>query len=139
MGLPETAWGKMFVMTVGSFYVFGRIVTLICVLHVKVNVSPKTLISIVSVQTSHFSLEGRYVRRLFVQNTEYNNFLSPKQIYPIHLHGFSWIFMYFHRFSWIFCDFLGFSFMDLHGFSLIYIDFHRFLLIFMDFHGFLWI
>jgi hypothetical protein len=64
MGLWETAWGKMFVLTVGSFHVFTEIMTLICKLQVKVHVSPKTLISTSSVQTFFF-LQDRYVRRLF--------------------------------------------------------------------------
>jgi len=42
MGLEETAWGKMIVMTVGSFHVFAKIVTLTGVLHVKAHVFPKT-------------------------------------------------------------------------------------------------
>ena len=48
MGLEETAWGKMTVMTVGSFHIFVIIVTLICFLQVKAHVSPKTSISILS-------------------------------------------------------------------------------------------
>ena len=66
MGLEETAWGKMTLMTVGSFQVFIKIVTLICNLQVKVHVSLKTLISSFAVQTIYFSLEGRYVRRVYV-------------------------------------------------------------------------
>ena len=43
--LWESAWGKMSVMTVGSFQVFIKIITLICNLQVKVHVFPKTSIS----------------------------------------------------------------------------------------------
>ena len=42
MGLWETAWGKMSVMTVGSFHVFTKIVTLTCVLQVKLHFFEKT-------------------------------------------------------------------------------------------------
>ena len=49
MVLWETAWGKMCVLTVGSFQVFIKIMTLIRVLHVKVHVFPKTSIFIFSV------------------------------------------------------------------------------------------
>ena len=49
MGLEETAWGKMSVMTVGSFQVFIKRVTLTRVLQVKVNVLPKTSMFILSV------------------------------------------------------------------------------------------
>ncbi len=45
----ETVWGKMSVMTVGSFQVFIKRVTLTRVLHVKVNVFPNTLIFMFSV------------------------------------------------------------------------------------------
>ena len=41
MGLEEADWGKMSVMTVGTFQVFVKNVTLTCVLHVKTNVFPK--------------------------------------------------------------------------------------------------
>ena len=41
MGLEEAAWGKMTVMTVGSFHVFAHIVTLTSVLRVKVHVFQK--------------------------------------------------------------------------------------------------
>ena len=64
MGLDEIAWGKMLVLTVGSFQVFIKNVTLTCVLQVEVHVFPKTMIFILSVQTIYFSLEDRYVRRL---------------------------------------------------------------------------
>ena len=43
MVLKETGWGKMSVMTVGSFQVFVKIVTL---MQVKVHVFPKTSILI---------------------------------------------------------------------------------------------
>ena len=49
MVLWETGWGKMTVMTVGSFQVFIKIVTLTRVLQVKVNVFRKKLIFIFSV------------------------------------------------------------------------------------------
>ena len=50
MGLEETAGGKMTVMTVGSFHVFIKRVTLICNLQVKVYVfQKKTMVFIVSV------------------------------------------------------------------------------------------
>ena len=49
MGLEETDWGKMFVLTVGPFQVFINNVTLTCVLQAKVNISPKTMIFIFSV------------------------------------------------------------------------------------------
>ena len=40
--LVETVWGKMSVMTVGSFHVFTKIVTLTCVLQVKLHFFEKT-------------------------------------------------------------------------------------------------
>ena len=43
MGLWGTAWGKMCIMTVGSFQVFIKNVTLTRVLQVKINVFPKNL------------------------------------------------------------------------------------------------
>ena len=49
MGLWETSWGKMTVMTVGSFQVFIKNVTLTCVFQVEVHVFPKTSICILSV------------------------------------------------------------------------------------------
>ena len=49
MGLWETAWGKMSVMTAGSFHVFIKIVTLICALQLKVHVFLKAWIFLVSV------------------------------------------------------------------------------------------
>ena len=49
MVLWETGWGKMTVMTVGSFHVFIKIVTLTRVLQVKVHVFPKTSIFVFSV------------------------------------------------------------------------------------------
>ena len=48
MGLGEIIWGKTFVMTVGSFQVFMEIVTLTCVLHVKVNIFLRTQICFVA-------------------------------------------------------------------------------------------
>jgi hypothetical protein len=42
--LWETDWGKMTGMTVGSFQIFIKIVTLTCNLHVKVNVFQRTMI-----------------------------------------------------------------------------------------------
>ena len=66
MVLWETGWGKMTVMTVGSFHGFIKIVTLTRVLHVEVHVFPKTSILIFFVETIYFSLEDRYVRRLYV-------------------------------------------------------------------------
>ncbi len=49
MGLDEAVWGKMTVMTVGSFQVFMKIVTSTRVLHVRVHVFQKTSIFIFSV------------------------------------------------------------------------------------------
>ena len=49
MGLWETNWGKMTGMTMGSFQVFMKNVTLTRVLQVKVHVFPKTSIFILSV------------------------------------------------------------------------------------------
>ena len=60
MSLWETAWGKMSVMTVGSFQVFIRKMTLARVLQVKVHVFPKTSIFIFSLQTINSSSEDRY-------------------------------------------------------------------------------
>ena len=40
-GLQETLWGKMSVMTMGSFHIFTKIVSLTCFLQVKVLISPK--------------------------------------------------------------------------------------------------
>ena len=65
MDLEETAWGKMFVMTVGSFQVFIKIVTLTRDLQFKVYVFPKTSIWGFSVSRIYFSLEDRHVRRSF--------------------------------------------------------------------------
>ena len=47
----QTGWGKVTVMTVGSFHVFIKRVTLICNLQVKVHVFLKTSISIFSLWT----------------------------------------------------------------------------------------
>ena len=49
MGLRETAWGKMSVMTVGSFQVFIKIVTLTRVSQVEVHIFRKTSIFVFSV------------------------------------------------------------------------------------------
>ena len=49
MVLWETGWGKMTVMTVGSFHVFNKIVTLTRVLQVKVDVFLKNVIFILFV------------------------------------------------------------------------------------------
>ena len=49
MVLWETAWGKMCVLTVGSCHVFTEILTLTCVLHVKIHVCPEILICVLSV------------------------------------------------------------------------------------------
>ena len=65
MVLWETGWGKMTVMTVGSFHVFIKIVTLTRVLQVRVHVFPKTSIFIFSVQTCDSSLGDIYVGPLF--------------------------------------------------------------------------
>ena len=100
----------MSVMTVGSFHVSIKIVTSTCVLQVKVHVFPKTSIFIFSVWTIYFSLEDRYVRRLYSWNIEYNHLLFLKQIYPIYVHGFhgfSWISHDLHVFPWDFLDFKG--------------------------------
>ena len=73
-------------------------------------------------------LEGSYVRRLCVQNIEYN----PSSFFRTHIsldfHRFSQISIDFHRCSQILIDF--------HRFSLIFIDFHGFLQIFINFYGF---
>ena len=60
MGLWETAWGKMSVITVGSFQVFIKKLTLARVLQVKVHVFPKTSIFIFSLQAINSSSEDRY-------------------------------------------------------------------------------
>ena len=65
MGLEETAWGKMTVMTVGSFHVFAKVCTLTCVLQIKIQVFPETSICIFFVSAIYFLLEDRYVRRFF--------------------------------------------------------------------------
>ena len=49
MGLWETDWGKMSVSTVGSFHVLTAIMTLACVLQIKVYVCLKLLIFVFSV------------------------------------------------------------------------------------------
>jgi hypothetical protein len=49
-------------MTVGSFQVFIAIVTLICVLHVKVNVFQESMTFIFFVQTDKSFLEDIYVK-----------------------------------------------------------------------------
>ena len=102
-------------MTVGSFQVFKKIMTLICNLQVKVNVSLKTSISIFYVQTIYSSLESRYVRRVYVQNIEYN----PSSLFEADTSHICHGFLEFHRFSQIFF------------FHILYIDFHRFLKIFI--------
>ena len=120
----------MFIMTVGSFQVFIKRMTLNRVLQVKVKVFLKNLIFMFSVETIHFSLEDRYMRRLFVQNIEYNPSSFSKTDIS---HTSTWIsqfFIDFHRFSWIFINF-----NRLHGFIWIYIDFHRFLWFFIDLRG----
>ena len=131
MGLDQIVWGKMFTLTVGSFQFFIKIMTLIPVLHVKVYIFPQTSIFIFSVETIQFSVKGRYVRRLYVWNIEYNPslFFRIRQI-PYML----WI-------SWIFIDFQGFS-QFLHRFSWIPIHFYvflRFSWISKDFCAFSWI
>ena len=87
MGLEETAWVKMTVMTVGSFQAFIKIMTLIGVLQVRVHVF-RTLIFCFSVETFYFSLEDRYVRRSYSQEIEYNPCSFLKTIYPIHVNRF---------------------------------------------------
>ena len=87
--LWETGWGKMFVLTVGSFQVFIKRGTLTRVLQIKVNVFQKTLIFIFSVQTIYSSLEDRYVRRLFCRIYNITHFLFSEQIYPIDVQEFS--------------------------------------------------
>ena len=59
--LWETAWGKMFILTVGAFHVFTDIVTSIWFLQVKVIVLLKTSIFIFSVWTIYSSSEDRYM------------------------------------------------------------------------------
>ena len=49
MGLEETDWGKMSVLTVGSFHEFIKNVILICVLQVKVHIFQKIMIFMFSV------------------------------------------------------------------------------------------
>ena len=66
----------MFVMTVGSFQVFIKRVTLTRLLQVEVHIFLKNVIFIFSVQAIYFSLEGRYVRRVYVQNIEYNPYIA---------------------------------------------------------------
>ena len=65
MGLWETAWGTMSVMTVGSFQVFIKKLTLAHALQVKVHVFPKTSIFIFSFKTINSSSEDRYGEPLF--------------------------------------------------------------------------
>ena len=111
----ETGWGKMSVMTVGSSQLFIKIMTLTRVLQIKVNIFRKTPIFIFSIETIYFSLEGRSVRLLYVQNIEYN----PSSFFETDIsHRLSWI-------SWIFIYF--------HGFSLIFIYFRNFSKVFFDF------
>jgi hypothetical protein len=47
--LSRIVWGKMFVLTVGSFHDFIKFMTLIGILQIKVHVFQKTLIFIFSV------------------------------------------------------------------------------------------
>ena len=75
MGLWETAWGKMSVMTVGSFQVFIRKMTLARVLQVKVHVFPKTSIFIFSLQTINSSSEDRYGEPLISVGYRISNYL----------------------------------------------------------------
>jgi hypothetical protein len=56
--LRETGWRKMSVMTVGSFHVFIKKVTLTCNLQVKLHVSLQKCIFIFSVQTIYFPLRA---------------------------------------------------------------------------------
>ena len=117
----------MTVLTVGSFHDLIKIMTLISVLHVKVHVFPKTSTFIFSVETIYFFLKDRHVKRLCIQNTEYNPLFVQNTQIPYML----WI-------SQIFIDFHGFS-QFLNRFSWIPIDFHvffRFSWISMDFYGF---
>ena len=57
MDLKETVWGKMFVMTMGSFQFFIKIVTLTCVLLVEVHVfqicAPSSISCLVSAAVPH--------------------------------------------------------------------------------------
>ena len=70
----------------------------------------------------------------FIRIQNITHLLFPKQVYPIHVHGFhrsSQIFMNFHRFLWfsyIFSEFYGFPsiFMDLCGFALNGMNFNGF-------------
>ena len=64
MGLWGTTCGKMSVMTVGSFQVFTKIKTLISILHVKVHIFQKAVF-VRGLSSFYFSLEDRYVTRLF--------------------------------------------------------------------------
>ena len=50
IGLWQTGWGKMVVLTVGSFQVFIKLITLIVVLQAKVHISPKSSIFIFAPQ-----------------------------------------------------------------------------------------
>ncbi len=61
----ETVWGRMSVMTVGSFQVFINFMTLRGMLHVKVNVFQKTMILIFFVQ-NHLFLSGGQIREAFI-------------------------------------------------------------------------
>ena len=48
-GLGETVWGKISVMTVGSFHLFIKVMTSTCVLQIKAIMSPKTSILVFSI------------------------------------------------------------------------------------------
>ena len=105
----------MTVITVGSFHVLIKIVTLTRVLQVKVSIFHKTSIFILSVQTCDSSLGDVYAGPLFSQNIQYNLLFFQKKCLPQ-------ICMDFHRFSFIFI-----------GFQPIFMDFFRFSLISMNF------
>jgi hypothetical protein len=96
MGLWEAVWGKMSVLTVGSFQVFIKNVTLTYALHVKVHLFQNPLIFMCSVEAIYFSLEHIYVRLVFAQNTQYN----PSSFFLTNIsRTCSWILIDVHTFS----------------------------------------
>jgi hypothetical protein len=123
MGLWETFWGKISETTMGSFQVFAEIVTLTCVVQVKVSISPKTSICIFSFLVVYSSSEDIYGKPVSSYDMEYHA-SSCFQANLFHIMDF---YLDFHRFLLISIRLHGFPtiFLDFHGLSLIYMDFNR--------------
>ena len=127
----QTDWGKVTVMTVGSFQVFIKNSDFDLCFAIQSPCFPEDLDSHSLCLNNWFLFGGQICEALICLYP--SSFFKPKishtcsWISSIFI-DFSYIFIDFHRFSWIFIDF--------HRFSQIYIDFHGFTLIYMDFYGF---